>query len=157
MALMHTLLAPDDVYNRELLQNAHPPAWVNPKPHDVYNLVVLGAGTAGLVATAGAAALGARVALVEELLMGGDCLNFGCVPSKTLIRASRAAYAFSEASEYGIHAEGATRISFSEVMERLRRLRAEISVHDSAHRFSKLGADVFIGAARFIGPNAVEV
>lgn len=148
---------PSDQYNQTLVENVHPPNWKNPEPRGRYNLVVIGGGTAGLVSAAGAAALGARVALVEKHLMGGDCLNYGCVPSKALIRASRAAYALSEASEYGIHAEGATHISISEVMERLRRLRAEISVHDSAHRFSKLGADVFIGAARLTGPNTVEV
>jgi pyruvate/2-oxoglutarate dehydrogenase complex dihydrolipoamide dehydrogenase (E3) component len=155
--LLQTLLAPDDVHNRQLLENAHPPAWVNPKPHDIYNLVVLGAGTAGLVATAGAAALGARVALVEELLMGGDCLNFGCVLSKALIRASRAAYAPKEAHEYGCSAAGTNGFDFSRTMERMRRLRAEISSHDSVQRFSSLGAQVFLGAARFTSRDTVEV
>jgi pyruvate/2-oxoglutarate dehydrogenase complex dihydrolipoamide dehydrogenase (E3) component len=155
--LLETLLAPDDVHNRQLLENAHPPAWVNPKPHDVYNLVVLGAGTAGLVATAGAAALGARVALVEELLMGGDCLNFGCVPSKALIRAARAAHAPREAQEYGGPTAQADGYDFSRAMERMRRLRAEISAHDSVKRFSSLGAQVFLGAAYFKSPNTVEV
>ncbi|TAM79720.1 MAG: mercuric reductase [Acidobacteria bacterium] len=155
--LLETLLAPNDVHNRQLLENAHPPAWVNPKPHDVYNLVVLGAGTAGLVATAGAAALGARVALVEELLMGGDCLNFGCVPSKALIRASRAAYALREGHEYGGSAAGTNGFDFSRTMERMRRLRAEISAHDSVQRFSSLGAQVFLGAARFTSRDTVEV
>jgi pyruvate/2-oxoglutarate dehydrogenase complex dihydrolipoamide dehydrogenase (E3) component len=155
--LLETLLAPGDVHNRELLENAHPPAWVNPKPHDVYNLVVLGAGTAGLVSTAGAAALGARVALVEKLLMGGDCLNFGCVPSKALIRASRAAYALQEACQYGGDATGTTAFDFSRAMERVRRLRAEISAHDSAQRFTSLGAQVFLGAARFKSRDTLEV
>lgn len=157
MSLLNTLLAPGDVYNRQLLENAHPPAWVNPKPYDVYNLVVLGAGTAGLVATAGAAALGARVALVEERLMGGDCLNFGCVPSKAVIRAARAAYALKEASQYGGMADGSNSFSFTCAMERMRRLRAEISSHDSVERFTSLGAQVFLGAARFISRDAVEV
>jgi pyruvate/2-oxoglutarate dehydrogenase complex dihydrolipoamide dehydrogenase (E3) component len=157
MALLQTLLAPDDVYNRELLQNAHPAAWANPKPHDVYNLVVLGAGTAGLVATAGAAALGARVALFEERLMGGDCLNFGCVPSKAVIRASRAAYALKEACEYGGNPAGVARFDFSKAMERMRRLRAEISSHDSVARFTSLGTQVFLGAARFASRDTVEV
>jgi pyruvate/2-oxoglutarate dehydrogenase complex dihydrolipoamide dehydrogenase (E3) component len=158
---MSTMLKPEvlpsDQYNQTLVENVHPPGWKNPEPRGRYNLVVIGAGTAGLVSAAGAATLGARVALLEKHLMGGDCLNYGCVPSKALIRASRAAYALNEAAKYGVHVEGVTHINFSEVMERLRRLRAEISVHDSAQRFSKLGADVFIGAARFIGPNAVEV
>jgi pyruvate/2-oxoglutarate dehydrogenase complex dihydrolipoamide dehydrogenase (E3) component len=157
MASIDTLLAPDDVYNRELLQNAHPPAWINPQPYDVYNLVVLGAGTAGLVATAGAATLGARVALVEERLMGGDCLNFGCVPSKAVIRASRAAYALKEACEFGGNPAVEAGFDFPKAMERMRRLRAEISSHDSVHRFTSLGAQVFLGSARFASRNMVEI
>ena len=81
---------PDDAHNQALVANVHPANWINPEPAPRYNLVVLGAGTAGLVTAAGAAGLGARVALVEKQLMGGDCLNVGCVPSKGLIRASRA-------------------------------------------------------------------
>jgi pyruvate/2-oxoglutarate dehydrogenase complex dihydrolipoamide dehydrogenase (E3) component len=156
MLLTETLLKPDDVFNRQLLQNAHPPAWVNPKPHDIYNLVVLGAGTAGLVATAGAAALGARVALIEERLMGGDCLNFGCVPSKAVIRASRAAHALQEGCEYGGNT-AAARFDFPKAMERMRRLRAEISSHDSVQRFTSLGAQVFLGAGQFVSRDIVEV
>ena len=75
-------LSPQDIYNAELLAQVHPPDWVNPKPEGRYNLVVIGGGTAGLVTAAGAAGLGARVALIERHLMGGDCLNTGCVPSK---------------------------------------------------------------------------
>lgn len=157
MTSMHAPLAPDDVYNRQLVQNAHPADWTNPKPYDSYNLVVLGAGTAGLVATAGAAALGARVALVEERLMGGDCLNFGCVPSKAVIRASRAAYALREASEYGARPIEGQVSNFSQAMERMRRLRAEISSHDSVQRFTSLGAHVFLGAGRFRSRDTVEV
>src|SRR3989337_3095842 len=81
---------PEDRYNAELVANVHPPGRVNPDPAPRYNLVVVGAGTAGLVTAAGAAGLGARVALVERHLLGGDCLNVGCVPSKCVIRSSRA-------------------------------------------------------------------
>ena len=81
---------PWDEHNQALVANVHPPAWTNPTPSGRYNLVVIGAGTAGLVTAAGAAGLGARVALVERELMGGDCLNVGCVPCKALIRAARA-------------------------------------------------------------------
>src|SRR5262245_24031781 len=76
------LVLPDDEHNRRLLSHVHPPGRSNPTPAGQYNLVVVGAGTAGLVSAAGAAGLGARVALVERHLMGGDCLNVGCVPSK---------------------------------------------------------------------------
>jgi hypothetical protein len=80
---------PWDAHNQALVANVHPEDWANPEPAGRYNLVVIGAGTAGLVTAAGAAGLGARVALVERGLMGGDCLNVGCVPSKGLIRAGR--------------------------------------------------------------------
>jgi glycine/D-amino acid oxidase-like deaminating enzyme len=80
---------PDDAYDAELLANARPTDWTNPHPALSYNRVVLGGGTAGLVTAAGAAALGAKVALVEKKLLGGDCLTVGCVPSKALLRAAR--------------------------------------------------------------------
>ena len=84
-------LQPYDEHNRRLESNVHPADWENPKPRDRYHLVVIGAGTAGLVTAAGAAGLGAKVALIERELMGGDCLNVGCVPSKALIGAGRVA------------------------------------------------------------------
>jgi heterodisulfide reductase subunit A-like polyferredoxin len=93
---------PGDQYNQTLAANVHPSDWVNPVPKRRYNLVVVGGGTAGLVTAAGAAGLGASVALVEKTLMGGDCLNFGCVPSKALIRAARAAAEMRDADMYGI-------------------------------------------------------
>ncbi len=147
---------PADEFNKTLVANAHPPDWVNPKPSGRYNLVVVGAGTAGLVAAAGAAILGARVALIERHLMGGDCLNYGCVPSKALIRAARAAYAVGEAREFGIESAN-PKIEFADVMRRLRRVRAEIAPHDSAQRFRKLGVDVYLGGARFVDKGSVEV
>ena len=84
-------LSPWDEYNQSLHANVSPPDWINPEPSGRYNLVVIGAGTAGLVTAAGAAGLGAKVALIERHAMGGDCLNVGCVPSKALIRAARTA------------------------------------------------------------------
>src|SRR3954469_7412567 len=98
---MSLQLQPLDNYNAQLLANTHPPDWANPEPAPRYNLVVIGAGTAGLVTAAGAAGLGARVALVEKHLMGGDCLNAGCVPSKALIRSGRAVFDAREASSFG--------------------------------------------------------
>lgn len=151
------VVLPQDAYNQALLQSAHPPDWVNPAPAGRYNLVVLGAGPAGLVATAGAAGLGARVALVERHLMGGDCLNYGCVPSKALLRAARAAADVRDAGGFGVNVPPGTTVDFPAVMERLRRLRADISQHDSARRFASLGVDVFLGQGRFTGPDALEV
>jgi pyruvate/2-oxoglutarate dehydrogenase complex dihydrolipoamide dehydrogenase (E3) component len=149
-------LQPQDEFNQKLIENVHPPNWINPKPQGRYNLVVIGAGTAGLVSAAGGAILGARVALIERHLMGGDCLNYGCVPSKALIRAAHAAYAVMEAREFGIEAQ-VPKIQFTEVMERLRRVRADISPHDSAERFRGLGVDIYLEEARFINSNTVEV
>ncbi len=148
---------PDDAYNRALVANVHPPDWVNPEPAARYNLVVIGAGTAGLVSAAGAAGLGARVALVERELLGGDCLNVGCVPSKALLRCARAAADVRDAGRFGVEVPAGARVNFPAVMERMRRLRAEISPHDSAARFRGLGVDVFLGQARFTGPDVVEV
>jgi pyruvate/2-oxoglutarate dehydrogenase complex dihydrolipoamide dehydrogenase (E3) component len=148
---------PLDEFNAKLVANVHPAGWVNPQPAPRYNLVVIGAGTAGLVSAAGAAGLGAKVALVERTLMGGDCLNVGCVPSKALIAASRVAATVRDAGEFGVRVPAGTVVDFSAVMERMRRLRADISPHDSAVRFRDLGVDVFLGQARFAGPDAVEV
>src|SRR5262245_54241626 len=139
-------LLPQDAHNARLLTNAHPPDWVNPEPAPRYNLVVIGAGTAGLVCAAGAAGLGAKVALVERDLMGGDCLNFGCVPSKALLRSARTAAGVRRAGEFGVRVD-AVAVDFPAVMERLRRLRADISPNDSAQRFRGLGVDVFLGEA----------
>jgi pyruvate/2-oxoglutarate dehydrogenase complex dihydrolipoamide dehydrogenase (E3) component len=151
-------LQPDDEHNRLLVDNVHPSEWTNPAPTGRYNLVVLGAGTAGLVAAAGAAGMGAKVALVERHLMGGDCLNVGCVPSKAIIRSGHAAHAVRDAGQFGIEVRGEIEVDFERVMERMRRIRAGISTHDSAQRFADhYGVDVYFGQARFTGRNAVGV
>jgi pyruvate/2-oxoglutarate dehydrogenase complex dihydrolipoamide dehydrogenase (E3) component len=150
-------LLPDDEYDRALVENVHPRQWLNPEPAPSYNLVVIGAGTAGLVTAAGAAGLGARVALVERHLMGGDCLNYGCVPSKCVIRSSRILADVRDAHLLGIRIPPGAAADFPAVMERMRRLRARISHHDSARRFRDLGVDVFLGEGRFAGPDKVEV
>ncbi len=155
-ALKDPLIAPADAYNLKLIANVHPEGWVNPEPAPRYNLVVVGGGTAGLVCAAGAAGLGARVALVERKLTGGDCLNYGCVPSKTLIRAARSAAETRDAIRMGVTG-GSVRVDFGSVMERVRRVRAELSRNDSVARFTGLGVDVFLGDARFGGPNRIEV
>lgn len=162
--------SPLDEFNRNLLDNVHPETWTRPEPAPRYNLVVLGGGTAGLVSAVGAASLGARVALVEKNALGGDCLNVGCVPSKALIRSARAAAATRTADRYGIfppavragdqfgeRAVAGPEVHFDEVMQRVRRLRARLSPHDSARRLSSLGIDVFFGAGRFTGRDSLQV
>jgi pyruvate/2-oxoglutarate dehydrogenase complex dihydrolipoamide dehydrogenase (E3) component len=149
--------SPADEFNQELVRNVHPPDWVNPKPAGRYNLVVIGAGTAGLVTAAGAAGLGARVALIEHSLMGGDCLNVGCVPSKGVISAGRAAAAVRDAREFGVEVPDGVNVNFAAAMQRMRRLRARISPNDSASRFRDLGVDVYFGQARFLDSSTVDV
>jgi pyruvate/2-oxoglutarate dehydrogenase complex dihydrolipoamide dehydrogenase (E3) component len=150
------ILLPDDPSDRVLVQNVHPPGWTNPTPAGRYNLVVVGAGTAGLVTAAAAAGLGARVALVERALMGGDCLNVGCVPSKGVLRAAHAAHAVREAAAFGVSTPPPD-VDFAAAMARMRRLRAGLSVKDTAERFRGLGVDVYLSDARFTGPDTVEV
>ncbi|MGB0388527.1 MAG: mercuric reductase [Ardenticatenaceae bacterium] len=150
-------ISPLDEHNLKLLSNAHPPEWVNPEPMDKYNLIVIGGGSAGLVAAAGAAGLGAKVALIERYLLGGDCLNTGCVPSKAVIRASRVVSEIKNAHRFGIEVSGETKVDFGAVMGRMRKVRASLSPHDSAYRFKEMGIDVFFGEACFTGPNCLVV
>ncbi len=152
-----SLVLPDDEHNRRLLENVHPGDWVNPEPAGRYNIVVVGAGTAGLVTAAIAAGVGAKVALIERHLMGGDCLNLGCVPSKGILRASRAWADVRNAGEFGVQIPPGVRFDFGTAMARMRKLRARISHVDSAHRYKGLGVDVYIGNARFSRPDEVVV
>jgi pyruvate/2-oxoglutarate dehydrogenase complex dihydrolipoamide dehydrogenase (E3) component len=150
---------PMDDANQRLIDHVHPPNWSNPAPSDRYDLVVIGAGTAGLVVAAGAAGmqLGLKIALVERHLMGGDCLNVGCVPSKCVIRSSRAIADFRQSSELGIHVPDRIDVNFAAVMARMRTVRAGISHHDSVDRFQSIGVDVFLGDGRFVNDRAIEV
>ena len=150
-------LLPFDQHNRLLESNVHPSDWKNPVPAPNYHLVVIGGGTAGLVTAAAAAGLGARVALIESDLMGGDCLNVGCVPSKSLIAASRFAANGQRGKKLGISISEKLSINFSEIMERMREQRARISPMDSATRFQKLGVDVFFGKGSFADNNTISV
>jgi pyruvate/2-oxoglutarate dehydrogenase complex dihydrolipoamide dehydrogenase (E3) component len=152
-------LQPLDEHNQKLMVNAHPPDWINPKPADRYDLVVIGAGTAGLVVAAGAAGLGLglKVALVERSLMGGDCLNVGCVPSKSVIRSSRVVADMRSAPAFGVHSSDSIQVDFAAVMKRMRKVRADISPHDSVERFQKLGIDVFLGSAQFVSEDTIAV
>lgn len=150
-------LLPQDEFNQALEAQVHPRDWKNPIPSGRYNLVVIGAGTAGLVTAAGAAGLGAKVALIERSLMGGDCLNVGCVPSKAVLRAGRAAAAVRDAGGFGVQVPADVAFDFAAAMQRMRQLRARISPNDSAARFRELGVDVYFGDARFADSSTIDV
>ena len=132
---------PGAEHDANWLSHVAPTDYTNPEPEALYHLVVIGAGTAGLISAIGAAGLGAKVALVERHRMGGDCLNVGCVPSKALL-------AYTDRTENP---------QFDEAFAWLRGVRADIAPHDSVARYSELGVDVFLGDARFSSRDSVTV
>ena len=152
-------IPPGDRHNQTLVGNVHPADWVNPTPAGRYNLVVVGAGTGGLITALIASSLGARVALIERHLMGGDCLNVGCVPSKAVIRESRLAQEARRAGErLGLPIPADWKPDFGAAMERMREVRARISHEDSAKRYSEeFGIDIFLGEGRFTGEGRIDV
>src|SRR5262245_59627483 len=140
---------------RRLLSHVCPPDWRNPRPAPLYDLAVIGGGTAGLVAAVSAAGLGARVALVERARLGGDCLNTGCVPSKALLRAARAVHDARAAAAVGV--DTTVSVDFATVMAHVRAARETLAPHDSAARLTALGVDVFFGRAAFASSRTVDV
>lgn len=148
---------PQDASESDRLAEVHPIDWNNPHPADRYQLLVVGAGPAGLAAAEVAAAAGARVALVERHLLGGTCLNTGCLPSKTLIRTSRLYADMRDARRYGAHPPGDLQVDFAAAMARVRRIRSHLGGEDSVRRLSALGIDVFFGRARFSGADTLTV
>ncbi|HTB10627.1 MAG TPA: mercuric reductase [Bryobacteraceae bacterium] len=143
--------------NRGLLSNVHPEAWTNPRPADKYNLVILGGGYAGILTAREAVRAGAKVALVERNLLGGVCLNAGCISSKAMIRTSRLYAEMRNAGRYGAQRPDNIHVDFAEVMERMRRVRSRVSRRTSARELKASGVDVFFGEARFTGPDAITV
>lgn len=129
--------------------------WTKPKKFDT-NLVVIGAGAGGLVTSYIAAAVKAKVTLIEKHNMGGDCLNTGCVPSKALIRTAKFLSHINRATEFGIKT-AQVEFDFSEVMERVQTLVKTVAPHDSIERYSELGVNVITGMATIISPWEVEV
>jgi pyruvate/2-oxoglutarate dehydrogenase complex dihydrolipoamide dehydrogenase (E3) component len=153
---MKAIVVPADAADDRLRSHVHPPDWVNPERRARYHLAVVGGGTAGLVSAMGAAGLGARVALVERALLGGDCLVTGCVPSKAIVRSARAAADARGAGAVGVRVTG-VEADFGAVMRRMRERRADISPHDSASRLRSAGVDVYFGEARFTSRSTIEV
>mmetsp|Transcript_12535 Transcript_12535/g.24448 ORF Transcript_12535/g.24448 Transcript_12535/m.24448 type:complete len:526 (+) Transcript_12535:45-1622(+) len=150
-------VSPLDQYNVKLIENCHPPTWKDPSKGDtfVYDIIAVGAGAAGLVTAKQSARRGAKSALIENHIAGGDCLFVGCVPSKALLRCARAAY---EQRRDDLGVEGAIApVNFGKIMERMRRLRAQISHVDSHAATIAAGADVYQGTATFTGKDTLTV
>ncbi|MBW2245367.1 MAG: mercuric reductase [Deltaproteobacteria bacterium] len=151
-------IEPWDEFNQTLVSNVHPADWSNPVPDGRYNLVVVGAGTGGLITALVASSLGAKVALIERHLMGGDCLNVGCVPSKAVIRSAHLAHEARASKSLGLGIGEGQLPDFSAAMQRMREIRSRISHEDSAKRYSEeFGIDIFLGNARFAGEGKVDV
>ena len=145
-------------HQQRLLANVAPAGWRNPvPPRAAYHLLVIGAGPAGLVAARIAAGLGAKVALIERHRLGGDCLNTGCVPSKTLLRSARLYAEMRDAANYGAAPPAEVRVDFGAAMRRVRRIRERIGRVDSAAMIVRDGIDLYFGSARFVAPDAVDV
>jgi len=158
---------PLDSHNTKLLDHVHPPEWNDPKANkndgsSTYDMICIGAGVGGLVTAASAAGVGAKVAMIEQNLLGGDCLNVGCVPSKAIIHSANLAHTvkgdIKRLEAAGIFLDpNAVNVDFEKVMERVRKVRADISHHDSAERFTDLGVEVYIGRAVFSSERSVIV
>lgn len=137
--------------------DACPAGWRNPTPRGRYRLLVIGAGPAGLMAARSAAAMGASVALIEGGRIGGNCINEGCIPSKTIIRSAVLYAEMRDAENFGARAPSEVVVDFPAVMARMRRIRARLARVDTPARLAAAGIDLYFGHARFIGPDAVEV
>ncbi len=152
-----SITTPQDAHEHARLAHVHPAAWTNPTPAACYQLLIVGGGPAGLAAASAAAALGVRVALVERHLLGGTCLNTGCVPSKAIIRTARVYAEMRDAARYGARVPQDIQVDFAAAMERVRRIRSQLSGGDSVRRLAAEGVDVFFGNAQFTGADSLTV
>ncbi|TGQ65551.1 mercuric reductase [Mesorhizobium sp. M00.F.Ca.ET.186.01.1.1] len=148
---------PVDHNDVELIRSGHPPRWKNPEPNGPYNLVVIGAGPAGLTAAREAAALGAKVALIERGLIGGARVNVGCIPSKSLTRTARLYADMRDAESFGGDTPDHLHVDFERAMMRMRQIRQRISRADSAATLVAEGIELYFGEARFAGQDTVTV
>ena len=154
-----------DPINAAMYDNIRPLEWVNPQvPEGIragekwYDMVAIGGGAAGMVTAGGTSFMGGTAVMIEKAFMGGDCLVTGCVPSKAFLKSAKVAHTLrNNAEQYGLEISG-VKVNFPKVMERMRKIRAEIAVHDSAANFSKAhGIDIMLGAAKFIDANTIDV
>jgi pyruvate/2-oxoglutarate dehydrogenase complex dihydrolipoamide dehydrogenase (E3) component len=152
-----TVSVPDDGYEAHRLANLHPEAWVNPSSDKPYDLVIVGAGPAGLAAAELASELGVRVALIERHLIGGTCFNTGCVPSKALIRTAQVYAEMRNAACYGAKAPATIEVDFPAAMDRVRKLRSHLSGMCSVRDLTAQGIDVFFGNVSFSAADTLTV
>lgn len=145
-----------ETFEQKIKKDIFPADWKNPEPKPLYDLVVIGGGPGGMTAATFAASQGAQVAIVEKEHFGGECLSYGCIPSKAFLRASRVASEIKEAKKFGIAVEG-YHVDFESVMQRVHDLQTTISSHDSALHFKSLGIDVFLGVASFTDSKQLTV
>jgi pyruvate/2-oxoglutarate dehydrogenase complex dihydrolipoamide dehydrogenase (E3) component len=146
-----------DQFNIEMYDNVRPVKWNDPE-EGKYDLLCIGAGAGGLVSAAGAASIGAKACMIERGFIGGDCLVTGCVPSKAFIKAASVANYVKNCEQFGVRIEGEIKIDFATLMDRMKKIRAQISHHDAATNWTnKYGIDIFLGQAKFIDRNTVEV
>lgn len=146
-----------DEENIKMLDNCRPRNWVDPDRTE-FDIIAIGGGAAGMVTSAASGMLGAKAAIIERGFIGGDCLVTGCVPSKAFLKAAKISHDIKVGKEYGVMIEGEVKTNFPVLMDRLKRIRAEISKNDSAERFAKYtGAHVFLGHGEFTSPNTVLV
>jgi pyruvate/2-oxoglutarate dehydrogenase complex dihydrolipoamide dehydrogenase (E3) component len=151
---------PLDEENAKLLDEVHPKSWPNVDKDTVYDLIAIGAGAGGLVSSRQTARRGGKSAMISAQLAGGDCLNIGCVPSKALIRSARMIREVRKAQslpEFGVTVGGSVEVDFGAIMQRMRKLRAEIAPVDGHERGQDIGVDVFQGFGRFVDENTIEV
>src|SRR4029450_2187757 len=154
--MMTVELLPADEFNQRTINQGHPPTWQNPPGGDC-DLVVLGGGPAGLIAALTAAAGGHRVAMTERRLTGGTCVNFGCTPSKALIRCAPPPTGARRGADFGFGPSSPPHVDFAKIMERVRRIRSMSSAGDAVQVVADAGIDVYLGQTRFNHTNAVAV
>ncbi|GAB5356003.1 hypothetical protein AAMO2058_000253600 [Amorphochlora amoebiformis] len=156
-ALEELEIGPLDKLNAELLDQVHPVSWAQPKGIEVYDIIALGAGAGGLVTCGSSSRGGFKAALIEKRLMGGDCLNIGCVPSKALLAAAKCAHKCRNAAKWGVEVKDVS-VNFPKVMERMRAIRSDIAENDGVQKFTqRLGVDVYLGTAQFVSKDSVKV
>lgn len=145
-----------EAFSKRFKQDIFPSNWINPEPKGPYDLIVIGGGPGGMTAAFFAKTLGAHVALVEKEHFGGECLSYGCIPSKAFLKSSRVANTVKKAKEFGITIDGYA-VDFKSVMQRVYNLQTTLSPYDSPLPLKNLGIDIFLGEGKFLSASKLQV